>query len=218
MGKTNETWRPRKWPVQRRSRETVGYILEAAAQVFGNLGYERTTTNHVAEKAGVSIGSVYQYFPNKEALLLALAESHLTEAREKATAALRRLRESGASEEEFFRGFVEFVVGFHRGGEPLHDLFFDEAPSSGRIVELVADLHAGSAAEIEAYLRGRGLDGEDLPLKSAMLARIAGELTHGMLLYPPAGHDSTDLQEEVVVICLAYLDSYSGGKVAARPG
>ena len=184
--------------------------MEAAAQLFGELGYEGTTTNLVAERAGVSVGSVYQYFPNKEALLLALAELHLDEARQQATAALRGLREEGVTPEEFFGGFVEFVVDFHQGGEkPLHDLFFAETPSSGRLVELLAALNAGVAAEIEGYLRERGLAGESPSLQAAVLSSIAGELTHSLVLNPPTGHTSADYQKEIVKVCLAYLGSSS---------
>lgn len=205
MSATSRRWNPRRRPVQRRSRETVGYVLEAAAQLFGELGYERTTTNLVAERAGVSIGSVYQYFPNKEALLLALAELHLGEARERATAALRGLREESATPEEFFKDFVEFVMDLHQGEEPLHDLFFAEAPSSSRLVELLAALKAGCAAEIEGYLRESGLAGEDPLLEATVLFGIAGELTHSLVLDPPTGHASGDYQAEIVKACLAYL-------------
>lgn len=207
MARTRETWKPRRRPVQDRSRETVGYVLEAAAQLFGELGYEQATTNHVARKAGVSIGSVYQYFPNKQALLLALAERHLEEARRKAVVALRRLRERGVPPEDFFRGFVGFVVDLHRGGEPLHDLYFREAPSSDRLVELVAAVKAGCADEVEEYLRGCGLGGEDPSLKAAVLGGIAGELTHSLVLDPPTEHPSSAYQEEIVAACLAYLDT-----------
>ena len=62
----------RKQPLQERSRETVAVILEAAARVLEVRGLEGYNTNAVAERAGVSIGSVYQYFPNKDALTLAL--------------------------------------------------------------------------------------------------------------------------------------------------
>lgn len=55
---------PRKQPRQQRSRATWEAILDGAAQVFGQLGYAGTTTNKVAERAGVSIGSLYQYFPS----------------------------------------------------------------------------------------------------------------------------------------------------------
>lgn len=62
----------RKHPKQARSTELVATILEAAIQVLGNEGAARFTTARVAEKAGVSVGSVYQYFPNKAAILFRL--------------------------------------------------------------------------------------------------------------------------------------------------
>lgn len=63
---------PRKQPSQERSRETVAVILEAAARILESRGIEGYNTNAVAEKAGVSIGSLYQYFPGKDALTIAL--------------------------------------------------------------------------------------------------------------------------------------------------
>ncbi len=67
----------RKTPVQQRSRRTVDEILGAAARILVEDGYSAMTTNDVAAAAGVSIGSLYQYFPNKDALLRALVERHL---------------------------------------------------------------------------------------------------------------------------------------------
>lgn len=67
---------PRKTPRQARSRALVEAILEATARVLSERGYAGTTTNLVAERAGVSIGSVYQYFPNKDSLITALHERH----------------------------------------------------------------------------------------------------------------------------------------------
>lgn len=64
--------RPRKTPTQPRSEQTVAALLEAAAQVLERDGLEGFNTNAVAERAGVSIGSLYQYFPGKDALTLAL--------------------------------------------------------------------------------------------------------------------------------------------------
>lgn len=68
----------RRRPVQARSQRTVEKILDAAAHIFGQRGYAGTT-NHVAERAGISIGSLYQYFPNKDALLVALHDRHLNQ-------------------------------------------------------------------------------------------------------------------------------------------
>ena len=64
--------RPRKKPVQGRSRVTVEAIIEAAARLFVRDGYANSTTNRIAEVAGVSIGSLYEYFPNKGSILAAL--------------------------------------------------------------------------------------------------------------------------------------------------
>ena len=66
--------KPRKKPVQGRSRVTVDAILEAAARLFVRDGYPNTTTNRIAELAGVSVGSLYEYFPNKGSILLALLQ------------------------------------------------------------------------------------------------------------------------------------------------
>ena len=65
---------PRKQPKQERSQATVEAILTATAHILTEDGYDRLTTNRVAERAGVSIGSLYQYFPHKDALIFALAD------------------------------------------------------------------------------------------------------------------------------------------------
>ena len=69
---------PRKRPVQKRSRATVEAVLVAAARILEEQGLPGFNTNAVAERAGVSIGSLYQYFPSKDAILVALMEHSLT--------------------------------------------------------------------------------------------------------------------------------------------
>ena len=64
-------------PVQARSTASVDAILEAAVQVLLKEGRERLTTRKVADRAGVSVGTLYQYFPNKSALLQAVLRNHL---------------------------------------------------------------------------------------------------------------------------------------------
>ena len=73
---------PRKSPVQARSAATVEAILEAAIQVLLHEGKPRLTTTRVASRAGVSVGTLYQYFPNKSALLQAVLKRHLDEVTE----------------------------------------------------------------------------------------------------------------------------------------
>jgi AcrR family transcriptional regulator len=99
----------RRRPVQERSRRTVGRILDAAAHVFAERGYA-ATTNQVAEVAGVSIGSLYQYFPDKDALLVALHERHLDTVR-------RRLVGRGPTGdgEAWARWFVAELVAVNLG-------------------------------------------------------------------------------------------------------
>jgi AcrR family transcriptional regulator len=70
---------PRKSPVQARSATTVEAILEATIQVLLQVGKERLTTTRVASRAGVSVGTLYQYFPNKSSLLQAVLKRHLNE-------------------------------------------------------------------------------------------------------------------------------------------
>jgi AcrR family transcriptional regulator len=68
---------PRKTPIQARSTVTVGAISEATIQVLLSHGADRLTTTRVAERAGVSVGTLYQYYPNKESLLFAVMAHHL---------------------------------------------------------------------------------------------------------------------------------------------
>src|SRR4051794_7785660 len=83
--------KPRRRPSQERSRETVDAIVEAAARVFEGHGYAAGTTNRIAERAGVSVGSLYQYFPNKDAILVALMRRHLDDGRTIVGALIERL-------------------------------------------------------------------------------------------------------------------------------
>lgn len=70
-------YKPRRVPVQARSRERVDRILDAAAQLLTEQGYNAVKTNHIAKRAGISIGSIYQFFPNRFAIFHALAVRYL---------------------------------------------------------------------------------------------------------------------------------------------
>jgi AcrR family transcriptional regulator len=75
--KRSASLNPRKKPQQRRSRVTIDTIFEAAIQVLLANGLDRITTIQIADRAGVSVGSLYQYFPNKNALLAAIVRRHV---------------------------------------------------------------------------------------------------------------------------------------------
>lgn len=91
--------KPRKAPSQPRSEHTVAAILEAAAHILEDHGLERYTTNAIAAKAGVSIGSLYQYFPTKDAVTVALIEREMADLVEDATRALKMRNRSAALKE-----------------------------------------------------------------------------------------------------------------------
>jgi AcrR family transcriptional regulator len=69
---------PRRIPKQGRARATVDAIIEAAAHLLISRGYEAATTNHIAERAGVSIGSLYEYFPDKAAIVAEVARRRIS--------------------------------------------------------------------------------------------------------------------------------------------
>ena len=77
--RSQTVFEPRKSPVQARSAASVDAILDATIQVLLKVGKERLTTTRVALRAGVSVGTLYQYFPNKSALLQAALKRHLDE-------------------------------------------------------------------------------------------------------------------------------------------
>jgi AcrR family transcriptional regulator len=100
---------PRKTPVQARSTVTVEAIAEATVQVLLTLGTERLTTTRVAERAGVSVGTLYQYFPNKQSLLFAVLEDHLDKVSAAVEAACARARHLplAAMVQEVVEAFVD---------------------------------------------------------------------------------------------------------------
>ena len=93
----------------------VEAILQAAAEMFGDIGYARTTTNKIAARAGVSVGSLYQYFPNKDALLAALVQLHHDEVHEIVDAALMRLADETMPLDEILRCLVDELCPTQRG-------------------------------------------------------------------------------------------------------
>jgi AcrR family transcriptional regulator len=105
--------RGRRAPRQERSRETVDVILQAAADVFGKLGYAGATTNKIAERAGYSVGSLYQYFSSKDDILLVLLERHQREVHAVVEVARGKLADSSIPLEEGLRCLLEGLLDVH---------------------------------------------------------------------------------------------------------
>jgi AcrR family transcriptional regulator len=188
----------RKRPRQQRSRETVEAILEAAAQLFQRDGYTATTTNKVAERAGVSIGSLYQYFPNKDALLVALAEHHLEAATSALGAAFARVAEQRLPLDGLLTELVRDVAAAHADQPGLHRLLYDQAP---RVPELVVRLRQAErriASALAAELRRLDTGGPDFELTALLAVQGMEAQIHSALLDPPGEHDATACLEAVV--------------------
>lgn len=116
----------RKEPRQARSRTTVETIVQAGARILSDEGWAGFTTNRIAELAGVSIGSLYQYFPDKLSLVDAIRHRHLDDSME----VMRKVRADGLSPAEFASQLVRAMVAAHSVYPGLHRVLLDEAPSS----------------------------------------------------------------------------------------
>jgi AcrR family transcriptional regulator len=95
----------RRIPVQKRSEETIGYLYEAVARILEQGSDGRLTTNHIAETAGVSIGTLYGYFPDKSALMRAMARHEMVRQQEQLQRSL-----SNASPSEPPEALVRHVI------------------------------------------------------------------------------------------------------------
>ena len=107
-------------------------ILDAAARVFAEHGYSAGTTTRIAEEAGLSVGSLYQYFPNKDSILVELARRHVADG-------TFRVMEAVAPSPGPRAGRDRPALAAHVDRPRLHQVLFEEAP---RPPELLAELHA----------------------------------------------------------------------------
>jgi AcrR family transcriptional regulator len=124
---------PRKLPRQARAKATVDAVIAAAAHVLVEHGYEGATTARVAERAGVSVGSLYQYFPNKEALVAALIERHA----DNLVATVRRALEdrAHATLEGSVRAVIDATMVAHRIHPALNKILHEQVPRVGRLAK-----------------------------------------------------------------------------------
>src|SRR5271168_2785812 len=116
----------RRRPKQRRARVTVEAVLDAVIRILKREGFSAITTNRIAEVAGVSIGSVYQYFPDKRAIFAALHERHIEEIDRLVEA---KLMEHAASPlDTLMRAMIEAMVDAHASDPELFELLLTEVP------------------------------------------------------------------------------------------
>src|SRR4051812_1488777 len=153
---------PRKAPTQQRARETVEVILEATARILVAEGYDRASTNRIAQAAGVSIGSLYQYFPSKEALVAALVEEHVARMMTVVTEALAVVKPAELPDNA--RAMVDALIAAYRLDPKLHHVLCQEVPKIGELKriydfeEKLAELARGYLGELRHQIRHQNLD------------------------------------------------------------
>ncbi|MFD3747727.1 TetR/AcrR family transcriptional regulator [Nocardia sp. NPDC058633] len=172
--------RPRKLPRQQRSRITVDTLLEAAAQVFSREG-ATATTNRIAERAGLSIGTLYQYFPNKQAMLHALAERHLLDSGQRLSEVFARLRVEQPPFDESMRAIMEVVADLHRDRPALNALLHRVALSLPIELAAVRAFEDYLVAEVEYHLRRCDRGGPDPLLTAQTLVHAVDAQVHRVL-------------------------------------
>jgi AcrR family transcriptional regulator len=197
---------PRKQPSQGRSRFTVQQIVEAAARVFEERGYTGATTNHIAERAGVSIGSLYQYFPNKEAILAVLLERHFEEGVQALEAVRRHLAEEPHDLAGVVQHFVEDMVELHARNPRLHHVLFDEAPRPPHLVAKLRAIEKEAVESTEAALRASPeVRVDDYQTAAYLVVQAVETLVHGFVVASPDEVSSERYAAELVRMLVRYL-------------
>jgi len=175
---------PRKSASQERSRATVDALLEATARVLMKEGYDRASTNRIAEVAGVSIGSLYQYFPSKEALVAAVIDRHTQQVSQVTRNALVRM--AARPLEDAAREFVSIAIDAHRVNPKLHGILSEQIPRVGRLENIEANLRDGYTL-VRGYLEAHReeIDVADPDLAAFVVVTIVEALTHAAVLRRP---------------------------------
>jgi AcrR family transcriptional regulator len=141
--------KPRKHASQERSRATVDALVEATARILVREGFDKASTNRIAEVAGVSVGSLYQYFPGKEALVAAVIERHHRDIMKVVRVALDEVAVQPI--EKAVRRLVAVAIEAHRIDPKLHRVLAEQIPRTGRL-ENVEVFDRDIYALFKAYL------------------------------------------------------------------
>lgn len=176
---------PRKAPGQQRSARTVDRIVNAAITVFDDVGYGAATTNEIAREARVSIGSLYQYFPNKDALLVEIARRHVASAVAAFDALIADL--GPQADLNIAIGMViDLLVGLHER-DRLHLLIAHEAPRTAELEHelLTARQHMVDGAA--RLLKGQVPDRQDRLIAAQLVVAVLDAAVHDVILRQPPG-------------------------------
>ena len=192
----------RRKPRQERSKVTVDAILEATAQVLADGGYARLNTNRVARVAGVSIGSLYQYFSNKDELVRAVIEKHS----ERVLLLLRHtlMDLNQVPIQKAIQSFVEAVIEMHSVDPELHRFCVQHAFTHG--MDHILDIRRVAIELVAAYLEQyrEHLLPNDLRMAASILVGSVDTLVHGAILQKEPT-DWPALAQEIVALVVRYL-------------
>jgi AcrR family transcriptional regulator len=197
----------RREPRQRRARQTVEAILDAVVRILKREGFDAITTNHIAEIAGVSIGSLYQYFPDKRAIFVALHGRHIEEIDRVIQSTL--VEHASSSLEELLRALVEAMIGAHLRDPELFELLASEVPhradgSRHFAVRLHGAFRLAIAARTDELDHGMR-KGRSVDKMAFVAAHMVESLAHGALFRRPNGLSLGEAKAEIVRAVLAYL-------------
>lgn len=198
---------PRKEAIQARSRATVDALIEATARILVKEGFDRASTNRIAEEAGVSIGSLYQYYPSKEALVAAVIDRHQQELMQVVRNALAEV--SALPLEEGVRRLVAVAIDAHRVNPKLHRVLAEQIPRTGRLKNVEA-FNRETYALFRSYLESRRdeVRAADLDLAAFVCVTSVEALTHTAVLHRPevlSDKAAGALVEEATRLVLRYL-------------
>lgn len=201
---------PRKLPRQARAKATVDAIVEATTQLLVAYGYDRVTTSRVAERAGVSIGSLYQYFPNKAALASAVVDRCCDEfltAFNNVVAGRRRATLADCIHAIVDAGFIS-----HHLTPELHRIVIDLAPRIG-VAAKAASASRSAARAIETELRkhaGEIAPDVDIAIAATVIETALEALAHRAVVRHPAHVEDDLLAREAVRLVHGYLTRQVG--------
>ena len=195
---------PRKSASQERSRATVDALLEATARILMKEGYDRASTNKIAAVAGVSIGSLYQYFPSKEALVAAVIDRHMHEMLQVFRDALVKVAMRPV--EVAARELVSVMFDAHRVNPKLHRVLAEQVPRTGRLENIEA-IDREAYALVRGYLEAHRdeLDVADLDVAAFVCVTAVEALTHAAVVRRPDSITDQRLVNDVTRLVVRYL-------------
>lgn len=195
---------PRKSPNQDRAKATVEAILTATAHVLVKEGYDRASTNRIAAEAGVSIGSLYQYFPSKEALVATLLERHMAEMMQVFDDTVARLADVPLAEAT--RELVKAMIVAHAIDPKLHKIFAEQLPRTGRLQRIgEIERYVADRLRVKLELHREVLKPRNLDIAVYLLVQLVEGAGHAAVHDPRMKFDADALADEITDLTLSYL-------------